>query len=119
MEEKGAVNKLNTLTVKQMLNAIMHNLQTEAGKHELWKNYAPEDATSLQNMNLDFNLNTGDVRVHSKTMEPDGKEPLFDWSMNTNTGVIEETTRKDNKERIVEREVDPETFSVPDDFFNI
>lgn len=61
-------------------------------------------------MNLDFNLDTGDVRIHSKAMEPNGQEPLFDWTMNTNTGTIEEITRKDNKERIVEREVNPETF---------
>jgi hypothetical protein len=34
-------------------------------------------------MNLDFNMKTGDVRVHSKEMEADGENPLFDWNMNT------------------------------------
>ena len=97
----------------------MTNLSSEKGRKELWKNSAPGDVDQLQNMNLDFNLKTGDVRVHSKATEPDGMEPLFDWTMNTNTGAIEEITRKDNKERIVEREVNPDTLKISDDFFHI
>lgn len=97
----------------------MENLKTQKGRKELWKNSAPEDMDYLNNLNLDFDLQTGDIRMHSKAMEPDGEYPLFDWTMNTKTGTIEEITRKDNKERIVEREVDPETLSVPDDYFNI
>ena len=97
----------------------MTNLSSAEGRKELWKNSAPEDSDSLQNMNLDFNLKTGDVRIHSKQTEPDGQEPLFDWNMNTNTGVIEEITRTNNRERIVEREVDPDTLKVSDDFFHV
>jgi len=81
----------------------MENLQTDSAMKELWKNSSPEDRSSLQALNLEFNLETGDVRLHSKATEPDGQEPLFDWNMNTNTGDIEEITRKDNRERIVER----------------
>ena len=55
-----------------MLKAIMTNLSSNAGKKELWKNYAPEDNDSLQNMNLDFDLKTGDVRIHSKKMDEEG-----------------------------------------------
>jgi len=39
--------------------------------------------------------------------------------LNTNTGKIEEITRKGNKERIVEREVNPDTLKVSDDFFKV
>ena len=42
---------------------------------------------------------------------------MFDWNMNTNTGVIEEITRKNGRERIVEREVNPDTLLLSDDFF--
>jgi hypothetical protein len=38
--------------------------------------------------------------------------------MNTKTGVIEEITRKNNRVRIVEREVNPDTLKVSDDFFH-
>ena len=81
----------------------MENLQTDKAMKELWKNSVPGDRSNLQALNLDFNLETGDVRVHSKATEPDSTEPLFDWNMNANTGEIEEITRKDGKERIVER----------------
>ena len=95
----------------------MTNLNTAEGRKELWKNSAPEDAGMLQNMNLDFDLDSGDVRIHSKQMEEGGEYPMFDWNMNTNTGVIEEITRKNGRERIVEREVNPDTLLLSDDFF--
>ena len=101
--EAENLNKYQGLTVKQMLKAIMENLSTESGRKELWKNSAPEDSEKLQDLNMNINLQTGDIKIVSKTMEPDGEFPLFEWDLNTNTGVIEEITRKDNKERIVER----------------
>lgn len=97
----------------------MENLNTEHGRKELWTNSNPEDSENLQNLNLDINLETGEIKIKSKTMEPDGALPLFEFDMNTNTGVIEEITRKDNKERIREREVNPDTLKISDDFFNI
>ena len=43
----------------------MTNLNTAEGRKELWKNSEEEDAGMLQNMNLDFDLDSGDVRIHS------------------------------------------------------
>lgn len=97
----------------------MENLNTDHGRKELWKNSNPEDSENLQNLNLDINLETGEIKIKSKTMEPDGALPLFEFDMNTNTGSIEEITRKGNKERIVERDVNPDTLKISDDFFNI
>ena len=97
----------------------MENLNTEHGRKELWKNSIPEDSENLQNINLDFNLETGDIKIKSKTMEPDGELPLFEWDLNTNTGHIEELTRRGNKEKIVERDVNPDTLKISDDFFHI
>ena len=52
-------------------------------------------------------------------MDPSGADPLFEWGLNTNSGHIEETTRNGNRERIVEREVHPDTLKIAGDVFNI
>lgn len=102
-----------------MLSAIMDNLGTESGRKELWKNSSADDVDNLQDLNLNINLKTGDIKIKSKTMEPDGEAPLFEWDLNANTGHIEEITRTKNKERIVERDVNPDTLKISDDFFHI
>jgi hypothetical protein len=38
--------------------------------------------------------------------------------LNTVSGAIEEITRIANKERIVEREISPDTLKIADDFFD-
>jgi len=49
-----------------MLKAVMNNLSSAKSRKELWKNSTPDDFGNLNNLNLDFNLDTGDIRVHSK-----------------------------------------------------
>lgn len=97
----------------------MDNLNTERGRAELWKNSTPEDRANLQELGLNLNLETGDVHITSKNTEADSSAPLFEWGLNTNTGHIEETTRRDNRERVVEREVNPDTLRIPDDFLHV
>lgn len=97
----------------------MSGLNTQKGRQELWKNSTPEDLDDLQDLNLQFNHATGDVKITSTKKDPSGEDPRFEWALNTNTGKIEEITRKGNKERIVEREVNPDTLKIADDFFQI
>ena len=95
----------------------MDNL-SNGGTAELWKNSTPEDAQYLENLSVGFNIKNSVIAITSDAKESDGKS-LFEWNSNINTGVIEEITRKDNKERIVEKEVNPDTLILPDDFFKV
>lgn len=115
-EEDAAWNRFKGLTTKQMLKATMDNLASPAAVQELWKNATPADKEDLENLDVHFDLKTGEISVQSDKKAPGGEEPLFEWKMDTNSGKIEETTRTGNKERSVEKEVHPDTLRPTDDF---
>ncbi len=70
----------------------MDNLSTEEGLKELWKSYVPQDNGQLKNIQINFGLESGDISVQSEAIGNNGK-PLYEWNINTNTGLIEEITR--------------------------
>ena len=114
--EGAAWDRFKGLTTKQMLKATLDHLSSPEAVKELWKNATPADAEGLENLNVKFNLKSGEISLHSDKKAEDGKDPLFEWTMDTKTGEIEETTRTDNKERTVEKQVDPATLRLADDF---
>ena len=52
-------------------------------------------------------------------MDAAGELPLFEWGLNTNSGQIEETTRTNGREKVVDRIVNVDTLKMSDDVMHI
>jgi len=115
----AAWSRFRGLTAKQMLKATMDKLNTADAVKELWKNSSPEDKESLEDLNVNFNLKTGEIRLQSEAKDQTGKLPLFEWAMDTASGKIEETTRTGDRDHVVEKEVDPEALGLGEEFFKV
>jgi hypothetical protein len=115
----AAWTRFRGLTAKQMLKATMDKLNTADAVKELWKNSTPEDKEKLEDLNVNFNLKSGEVSLASEAKDSTGNHPLFEWTMDTNSGKIEETTRTGDRDHVVEKVVDPEALGLGEEFFKV
>jgi hypothetical protein len=88
---------------------MMKSLKKQETINEFWKNATPaQKADDLDKIIMSF-----DLRKNLITMESDKKnvngDPLFEWSLDSDTGDIVETTRLEDatSEKIIERQVSP------------
>ena len=88
---------------------MMKSLKKQETINEFWKNATPaQKADDLDKLIMSF-----DLRKNLITMESDKKnvngDPLFEWSLDSDTGDIVETTRLEDatSEKIIERQVSP------------
>uniref|UniRef100_A0A7S3CJU0 Uncharacterized protein n=1 Tax=Strombidium rassoulzadegani TaxID=1082188 RepID=A0A7S3CJU0_9SPIT len=67
---------------------------------------------SMATINMQFNTLTNEVKVSSDALDVKG-EPLYEFVMNTDTGVMRQTKRDalSSHEKVVERELEPSKFS--------
>jgi hypothetical protein len=67
--------------------------------------------SSMQNINVNFDLKTGKIELSSGATNTDGK-PLYGYNLDTQTGDVEVTTRRANSafEKVVEKSIDPKSL---------
>jgi hypothetical protein len=70
-----------------------------------------DEESALQNINVNFDLKTGKIKLTSAATNTEGKS-LYGYDLDTKTGAIEVTTRDaySTTERVVEKSVDPKTL---------
>ena len=73
-----------------------------------------------QDVNINFNYQTGGITVSSKKMTVDGLRPLFEWRMTPNSGEIEEIERdQDNtSEKVVVLNIDSNTLKTESESYD-
>jgi len=101
------------MSLKQKFANILDDLDNEAKLDELWKKFAKND--DMKNITVSFDVDSGKVGVTSKNVDANGN-PLLDWSMDTKSGEIIQTTRNatTGSERVVEKTIDVDTLKNPD-----
>jgi hypothetical protein len=97
---------------KQKMVDMMKSLKKQETVNEFWKTATPEQRESvLDKIVMQFDLTQNRIVLQSSKKNVNG-DPLFEWTLDADTGEIIESTRQEDasSERIVERQVNPESL---------
>lgn len=101
------------MLIQQKLATLMKGLQSGdlADMFKKQKNDDGDLESSMQSININFDLKTGNIQLNSGATNTEGK-PLFGYNLDTQTGDIEVTTRHANStfEKVVEKSIDPQSL---------
>lgn len=90
---------------KQKLVDLMKELKKQETLNEFWRDVTPKDKEdSLDKIVMTFDLNKNEIKMQSDKKNVNG-EPLYEWTLESETGEIVEATRQQDatKEKIIER----------------
>ena len=112
MYETEQWEQYEKMLTKQRLVDLMQQFKKQDTLNEFWRDVTPQQKEeSLDKIIMSFDLNKNEVKLQSEKKNVNGA-PLFEWTLESETGEIVEATRHVDAitERIIERQVNPSTL---------